>query len=217
MKRPVKRSQSIFRDLTTRYSFFLKMAYPTRMANTRPSNVEDVLAPLRIAIVSEDDFINDYYRTMERFIENVVVAPITKESFFTSTHDAFACYRTINLDTLSNDSRKIKQTDTTLEIIFDVQNGDIIDNFECNAPYRMFVGMNGSVEVPPLKQSVVIYNTHFKTRFVIDTTCGIPQNEIVFKYRSIALLNSKLRRGLVHGPHLNGGVLFDHLNVTLPT
>ena len=77
----------------------------------------------------------------------------------------------------------------------------------------MFVGMNGSVEVPLLKQSVPIYNTYFRTRFVIDTTCGVPFNEIVFKYRSIVMLTNELRRKIVIGPHLNGGVLFDRMDV----
>lgn len=166
------------------------------------TNIGELLDHLQIAVVSEDDFVNHHRDTMMRFTE--------------TTHDAFACYRTISYDTASNESFVIKQTDTTLEIIFNVPIADVIDNFECNAPYRMFVGMNGAYEVPPLKQSVTIYNTHFRTRFVIDKTCGTPLNEIVFKFRSLFLLNSRLRKQLVLTPHNNDGILFNHLNVTVP-
>ena len=166
-------------------------------------DVGELIATLRIAVVTEDDFINKCIETMKSFIVSE------------SSYDAFSCYRTIRYDTPfdSDSSRRIKRTDTTIEITFDGHNGDVIDNFECNAPYRMFVGMNGSVEVPLLKQSVPIYNTYFRTRFVIDTTCGVPFNEIVFKYRSIVMLTNELRRKIVIGPHLNGGVLFDRMDV----
>lgn len=164
-------------------------------------DVGELLASLRIAVVTEDDFINKHIETLKRFIDSA------------QSYDAFSCYRTIRYDTPFDSSRRIKLTDTTIEITFDCHNGDVIDNFECNAPYRMFVGMNGSVEVPLLKHSVPIYNTYFRTRFVIDTTCGVPFNEIVFKYRSIAMLTNELRRKIVIGPHLNGGVLFDRMDV----
>ena len=74
-------------------------------------DVGELLASLRIAVVSEDDFINNLIETMKSFIVSE------------SSYDAFSCYRTIRYDTPSDSdsdsSRRIKHTDTTIEITFD--------------------------------------------------------------------------------------------------
>jgi hypothetical protein len=75
----------------------------------------------------------------------------------------------------------------------------------------MFMGMNSDVEVPLGNRSVVMYNTYFQTRFIIDIR-GIKPDDIVFKYRSFLILDSSVRRR-VTSPLFVGNAFFDHLTV----